>query len=75
MNQFFNTLSKKSKMVKHKEYVGKRVKRGLFKSLTGRLINADLNGALNIGRKVFPKGFSDGIEGFVVSPYKITCCG
>jgi len=38
--------------VKHqKKYLGRRVKRGLFKSATGRLINADLNGALNILKK------------------------
>ena len=37
---------------KHKEYMGKRVKRGLYQSSTRKLINADLNGALNILRKV-----------------------
>ena len=36
----------------HKTYLGKRVKRGLFKNSDGSLINADLNGALNILRKV-----------------------
>lgn len=33
-------------------YLGKRIKRGLYKSSTGKLINADLNGSLNILRKV-----------------------
>lgn len=37
---------------KHASYLGKRVKRGLFKSSTGQLINADVNGSLNILRKV-----------------------
>lgn len=37
---------------KHEEYMGKRVKRGLYQSSTNRLINADVNGALNIMRKV-----------------------
>ena len=37
---------------KHEEYIGKRKKRGLFQSGTGKLINADVNGALNIMRKV-----------------------
>ena len=32
-------------------YFGKRVHRGLFRSKTGQLINADVNGALNILRK------------------------
>ncbi len=36
----------------HKTYLGKRVKRGLFKNSDRSLINADLNGALNILRKV-----------------------
>lgn len=31
-------------------YLGKRVKRGLFKSAKGVLLNADVNGALNIAR-------------------------
>ena len=37
---------------KQKEYKGKRIKRGLFKSSEGVLINADVNGSLNILRKV-----------------------
>lgn len=37
---------------KHEEYKGKRIKRGLYKSSDGRLINADVNGALNILKKV-----------------------
>ena len=37
----------------HKEiYMGKRVNRGLFKSSTGKIINADVNGAIGIMRKV-----------------------
>jgi putative transposase len=37
---------------KHSIYLGKRIKRGLFKSSVGKLINADINGSLNILRKV-----------------------
>lgn len=37
---------------KHEHYLGRRIKRGLFKSSIGKLINADQNGALNIMRKV-----------------------
>ena len=39
---------------KHEDhaYAGKRVKRGLFRTYSGLLINADVNGALNILRKV-----------------------
>ena len=38
---------------KHKTYLGKRIKRGLFSSSIGKLLNADLNGAINIMRKYF----------------------
>lgn len=37
---------------KHNNYMGKRVKRGLFKSSDGILLNADINGSGNIMRKV-----------------------
>lgn len=57
---------------KHEVYVGKRTKRGLFKSKDGRLINADLNGSYNIMRKVVPNVFNKGIEDFVVSPKVIS---
>ena len=40
-------------MHKHTEYKGKRIHRGLFLSSTGIVINADVNGALGIMRKVF----------------------
>ena len=36
----------------HETYLGKRVKRGLFQSSIRKLINADVNGSLNILRKV-----------------------
>lgn len=48
---------------KHDTYKGRRIKRGLFRSYDGRLINADLNGALNILRKEIPNvKFEYGIE-------------
>lgn len=37
---------------KHEEYCGKRTKRGLFKTKNNLFINADLNGSLNILKKV-----------------------
>ena len=33
-------------------FSGKRVKRGLYRAADGRLLNADVNGSANIGRKV-----------------------
>ena len=38
---------------KKDSYLGKRISRGLFKTSTNKLINADLNGSFNILRKVF----------------------
>ena len=52
----------------HEQYKGYRKSRGMFKSKEKGLINADINGSYNILRKVFPKGFTDGIGGFVVIP-------
>ena len=36
---------------KHEKYMGTRLRRGIFASSKGKLINADLNGAINILRK------------------------
>ncbi|NEO53844.1 MAG: IS200/IS605 family element transposase accessory protein TnpB [Okeania sp. SIO3B5] len=50
-------------------YVGKRVKRGLFRSETGKVINADINGSLQIIRKKFPECFTaEGIVSCAVQP-------
>lgn len=47
---------------KHDEYMGKRIKRGLYRSSKGTLINADVNGALNILKKVIGKFNYDSIQ-------------
>lgn len=56
-----------------KEYVfsGKRTKRGLYQSKEGILINADVNGSYNIGKKVFPNIFINGIEGVGLHPTRL----
>ena len=46
----------------------RRIHRGIFKANDGRLINADVNGAFQILRKVFPNVSADGIEGVVLRP-------
>lgn len=56
---------------KHDNYLGKRIKRGLYKTNNGKLINADVNGSYNIIRKVFPNAFNNGIEGVAVHPYRV----
>jgi len=38
-------------MKHHEKYLGKRVERGKFKSSTGKILNADINGAIGILRK------------------------
>jgi putative transposase len=45
-------------------FSGKRVKRGLYQASNGRYINADINGAGNIIRKVAPDAFqrAEGVE-------------
>lgn len=49
----------------------RRIERGLFKSNDGKLINSDINGALQIIRKVFPKvTLTDGIADAVLRPIK-----
>ena len=57
---------------KHDIYLGKRIKRGLFKTAKGLLINADVNGSYNILKKAVPNVFSDGIQGVGVHPLVIT---
>jgi IS605 OrfB family transposase len=39
-------------------FSGKRIKRGLYKTSVGQLINSDVNGAYNILRKAIPNAFS-----------------
>ena len=57
----------------HPTYRGRRVTRGLFRSSTGHILNADVNGAYNIGRKAVPKAFVVyGIEGVGLHPYSVT---
>ena len=53
----------------HQTYMGKRIKRGLFQSREGKLINADVNGSYNILRKCKPNAFEvNGVMGVVVHP-------
>jgi putative transposase len=53
---------------KHKKYLGKRIKRGLFKASDGTIINADVNGGYNILKQGIPNAFADGIEGVELHP-------
>src|SRR5262249_49232193 len=50
---------------------GRRVKRGLYRAADGTPINADVNGAYNILRKVAPEAFTQGSRGCVVHPVRL----
>ena len=56
----------------HREqYMGKRMKRGLFVTVTERRINADVNASYNMIVKVVPNAFGNGREGVVVHPVRL----
>ena len=62
----------------HDVYLGSRVKRGLFKTSTGILVNADVNGSANILRKFLTSNNRLDVldlkrvnEGFVNNPSKV----
>jgi transposase len=47
-------------------FSGKRPKRGIYRTSTGKQFNADINGSYNILRKASPDAFGKGVEGGVV---------
>lgn len=58
---------------KHDVYLGKRKRRGLFQSSVNKLINADINGAIGIGRKVFGDSYVNRVidSGLAFNPIKV----
>lgn len=58
---------------KHDVYLGKRKKCGLFQSSVNKLINADINGAIGIGRKVFGDSYASRIidSGLAFNPIRV----
>ena len=62
-------------MKKQEIYLGKRVKRGLFQTNTGILLNADINGSGNILRKVVGDTWlSQPIVDLMLNPVKRNFC-
>lgn len=62
----------KEEIGEKENYFGERIKRGLFKSANGIIINADINGSGNILRKVIGDTiYSQPIEGLMLNPVKI----
>ncbi|MEZ2224690.1 RNA-guided endonuclease InsQ/TnpB family protein [Microcoleus sp.] len=59
------------KTEKEPVFTGKRIKRGLYKTSIGQLINSDINASYNILRKAIPNAFSNGIGSCVVQPRRV----
>lgn len=63
---------------KHSTYRGNRTRRGLFQTSNGTLINADVNGSLNIGRKylrkvnMYTKQLHEDLVRFMINPKVVT---
>lgn len=55
------------------QYFGKRIKRGMFKSKTGEIINADINGSLNILRKVIGNDFISLLDRGLIKNPVVVC--
>ncbi|HEY9809628.1 MAG TPA: transposase [Halomicronema sp.] len=49
-------------------FQGHRIARGLYKTAKGSLLNADVNGSLNIIKKVIPDVLDQGIKGLPFNP-------
>lgn len=60
-------------MCNQENYLGKRKRRGLFQSSVGKLLNADINGAIGIARKVIGNSLLNGIinSGLAFNPSRI----
>lgn len=61
----------KDSNIKHR-FSGRRITRGLYKTKDGTLINADINGALNIITKAVPDAFKIRDRGLVDSPLMLS---
>jgi IS605 OrfB family transposase len=56
---------------KNHQFSGKRIKRGLYRTKDGHLVNSDLNGSMNIGRKSKHDGFAGVSRGSLTAPRRI----
>ena len=52
----------------HGQYLGKRVKRGLFVARSGQALHADVNASYNILRRYAPEVMANGVSSFVLRP-------
>ncbi|OWP56961.1 MAG: transposase [Thermoplasmatales archaeon B_DKE] len=56
----------------HDTYLGRRIRRGTFRSANGKLIHADLQASYNIMKKAVPEAFANGIEGIGLYPRSLS---
>jgi IS605 OrfB family transposase len=56
---------------KNYQFSGKRIKRGLYRTKEEHLVNSDLNGSANIGRKSKHNGFAGVSRGSLTAPRRI----
>lgn len=67
----------KEEICHHEEYIGRRIKRGMFRSKEGKRYNADINGSLNITRKRltninnYSNELHDQMVEFMIEPQKL----
>lgn len=54
---------------------GKRICRGLYRTKSGRLCNADINGSYNILKKEWNIAFKTGDREVLVDPIRVNLCG
>ncbi|MEH1969555.1 RNA-guided endonuclease InsQ/TnpB family protein [Nostoc sp.] len=54
---------------------GNRICRGLYRTKSGRLCNADINGSYNILTKEFPNAFETGDREVLVDPIRVNLAG
>ncbi len=58
------------------KYAGRRIKRGLFRTAQGHIINADVNAAYNVlvksDPKALPKRTANGVGGYVMYPLRVS---
>ena len=59
-------------MEKHEIYLGKRIKRGVFRTANGTLMHADLHASYNIIKKAILEAFVNGIEGIGSYPRSLS---
>ncbi|MEO7002195.1 MAG: transposase, partial [Ktedonobacterales bacterium] len=52
----------------HDRYLGKRIKRGLFRASTGQTIHVDVNASYNILHRYAPDGMSGGVRALALHP-------